>query len=168
MKDAPRDERGMNPDPALWINFPASRLPGKISSGGERTRTADFHVANVALYQLSYTPGHDTRPSDDSRRVSVARSPTIAEALAGFGGYDSCRQDNRNSQHRLRLSDNECLGVLMATQTHPRTARVVARLKEPANARADGSCGQLRVTRCDCTPISDHPEPDRTGWVALA
>ena len=27
-----------------------------ISSGGERTRTADFHVANVALYQLSYTP----------------------------------------------------------------------------------------------------------------
>jgi hypothetical protein len=56
MKDAPRDERGMKPDPALWIKFPASRLPGKISSGGERTRTADFHVANVALYQLSYTP----------------------------------------------------------------------------------------------------------------
>jgi hypothetical protein len=25
-------------------------------SGGERTRTADFYVANVALYQLSYTP----------------------------------------------------------------------------------------------------------------
>src|SRR5579862_86211 len=25
--------------------------------GGERTRTADFYVANVALYQLSYTPG---------------------------------------------------------------------------------------------------------------
>src|ERR1700733_8831640 len=24
--------------------------------GGERTRTADFYVANVALYQLSYTP----------------------------------------------------------------------------------------------------------------
>jgi hypothetical protein len=37
----------MKPEPALWINFPASRLPGKISSGGERTRTADFHVANV-------------------------------------------------------------------------------------------------------------------------
>ncbi len=29
----------------------------RFSSGGERTRTADFHVANVALYQLSYTPG---------------------------------------------------------------------------------------------------------------
>jgi hypothetical protein len=27
-----------------------------IRSGGERTRTADFYVANVALYQLSYTP----------------------------------------------------------------------------------------------------------------
>lgn len=26
-------------------------------SGGERIRTADFHVANVALCQLSYTPG---------------------------------------------------------------------------------------------------------------
>jgi hypothetical protein len=25
--------------------------------GGERTRTADFYVANVALCQLSYTPG---------------------------------------------------------------------------------------------------------------
>src|SRR5579864_3755050 len=25
-------------------------------SGGERTRTADFYVANVALCQLSYTP----------------------------------------------------------------------------------------------------------------
>ncbi len=25
-------------------------------SGGERTRTADFYVANVVLYQLSYTP----------------------------------------------------------------------------------------------------------------
>ena len=57
MSDAPRDNRGMKPEPALWITFPASRLPGKTSSGGERTRTADFHVANVALYQLSYTPG---------------------------------------------------------------------------------------------------------------
>ncbi len=27
-----------------------------VWSGGERTRTADFYVANVALYQLSYTP----------------------------------------------------------------------------------------------------------------
>ena len=27
------------------------------ASGGERTRTADFYVANVALCQLSYTPG---------------------------------------------------------------------------------------------------------------
>lgn len=29
--------------------------------GGERTRTADFHVANVALFQLSYTPGEEAR-----------------------------------------------------------------------------------------------------------
>jgi hypothetical protein len=28
----------------------------EVESGGERTRTADFYVANVALYQLSYTP----------------------------------------------------------------------------------------------------------------
>jgi hypothetical protein len=33
-------------------------------SGGERTRTADFYVANVALYQLSYTPeGTATLPT---------------------------------------------------------------------------------------------------------
>ena len=31
-------------------------LTWEIFGGGERTRTADFHVANVALYQLSYTP----------------------------------------------------------------------------------------------------------------
>ena len=31
-------------------------LTWEFFSGGERTRTADFHVANVALYQLSYTP----------------------------------------------------------------------------------------------------------------
>src|SRR5271166_2619065 len=31
------------------------------ASGGERTRTADFYVANVALYQLSYTPAEPTR-----------------------------------------------------------------------------------------------------------
>src|ERR1700681_431891 len=30
-------------------------------SGGERTRTADFYVANVALYQLSYTPEGSAR-----------------------------------------------------------------------------------------------------------
>ena len=29
--------------------------------GGERIRTADFYVANVALCQLSYTPGRDPR-----------------------------------------------------------------------------------------------------------
>ena len=31
-------------------------LDQELRSGGERTRTADFYVANVALYQLSYTP----------------------------------------------------------------------------------------------------------------
>src|SRR5215212_529285 len=31
-------------------------LSTPFAGGGERTRTADFYVANVALYQLSYTP----------------------------------------------------------------------------------------------------------------
>ncbi len=31
-------------------------LTRAFTCGGERTRTADFYVANVALYQLSYTP----------------------------------------------------------------------------------------------------------------
>jgi hypothetical protein len=36
-----------------------SDIPSDLgfSGGGERIRTADFHVANVALCQLSYTPG---------------------------------------------------------------------------------------------------------------
>ena len=33
-----------------------SAFSREFAGGGERTRTADFHVANVALYQLSYTP----------------------------------------------------------------------------------------------------------------
>ena len=33
-----------------------NRLTRENAGGGERTRTADFYVANVALYQLSYTP----------------------------------------------------------------------------------------------------------------
>ena len=45
-------------------------------SGGERTRTADFYVANVALYQLSYTP--EVRPT-----VSVGDStPKTGPGLA--------------------------------------------------------------------------------------
>lgn len=38
----------------MAIDKPSTR---ENTGGGERTRTADFHVANVALYQLSYTPG---------------------------------------------------------------------------------------------------------------
>ena len=39
-------------------------LKRQAFGGGERTRTADFHVANVALYQLSYTPGEGPRLLD--------------------------------------------------------------------------------------------------------
>jgi hypothetical protein len=42
----------------------AAVLEQQAGSGGERTRTADFHVANVALYQLSYTPGVVSRLLD--------------------------------------------------------------------------------------------------------
>jgi hypothetical protein len=41
--------------PTPWER-PAQRVTCGFESGGERTRTADFYVANVALYQLSYTP----------------------------------------------------------------------------------------------------------------
>src|SRR5438552_12109071 len=42
-------------------------------SGGERTRTADFYVANVALYQLSYTPdGESGYPAMRLRRSGVS------------------------------------------------------------------------------------------------
>ena len=43
--------------PTANINNSNCAVDLHLSSGGERTRTADFHVANVALYQLSYTPG---------------------------------------------------------------------------------------------------------------
>ena len=43
--------------PTVNINNSNCAVDLRVSSGGERTRTADFHVANVALYQLSYTPG---------------------------------------------------------------------------------------------------------------
>ena len=70
MKDAPRDERGMKPDPALWIKFPASRLPGKTSSGCERTRTADFHVANVSAAD-SGEPSRQVSKLSTRRRTAV-------------------------------------------------------------------------------------------------
>ena len=44
----------MMSEPRLDVRKPSTR---ENTGGGERTRTADFHVANVALYQLSYTPG---------------------------------------------------------------------------------------------------------------
>ena len=43
-------------------------------SGGERIRTADFYVANVALYQLSYTPV-------DSFRIALAGDPKFRLSL---------------------------------------------------------------------------------------
>ncbi len=43
---------------------PLATVGRQASGGGERTRTADFHVANVALYQLSYTPGVGSRLVD--------------------------------------------------------------------------------------------------------
>ncbi len=42
--------------PALATSSAENAPTREDRSGGERTRTADFHVANVALYQLSYTP----------------------------------------------------------------------------------------------------------------
>jgi hypothetical protein len=48
----------------MWCRVLSNRSVSRIAlpltrektSGGERTRTADFYVANVALYRLSYTP----------------------------------------------------------------------------------------------------------------
>jgi hypothetical protein len=49
--------RGVPPAvrPALFFK----RVRIQRFGGGERTRTADFYVANVALYQLSYTPARE-------------------------------------------------------------------------------------------------------------
>ncbi len=54
------------------------------SGGGERTRTADFHVANVALYQLSYTP---EPPSESSRAVRDRCQDSRARNTADLARY---------------------------------------------------------------------------------
>jgi hypothetical protein len=51
-------------------------LTRPFRGGGERTRTADFYVANVALYQLSYTPEGSARIAPTPHRPFSA--PTCA------------------------------------------------------------------------------------------
>jgi hypothetical protein len=55
------------PSQALRRRHEAAR-PGTSWRGGERTRTADFYVANVALYQLSYTPRGTVQGTKGTRR----------------------------------------------------------------------------------------------------
>ena len=56
-------------------------------SGGERTRTADFYVANVALYQLSYTPEGAVSVAIAARAGrAVSRSP--AAPTPGYCGVN--------------------------------------------------------------------------------
>ena len=58
--------------------------------GGDRTRTGDFYVANVALYQLSYTPVRATtlpsgaEPNSDARLVFET---TVATEGTACGDY---------------------------------------------------------------------------------
>jgi hypothetical protein len=63
--------------------------------GGERTRTADFYVANVALYQLSYTPVASLRIAplnwipiclDLAVIHSNTQSPRAINGIAGRAG----------------------------------------------------------------------------------
>ena len=63
-------ERGLQArEDRIWMN------DFQNLGGGERIRTADFYVANVALCQLSYTP--DGRPR-------IVATPTLEDmVLAG-------------------------------------------------------------------------------------
>src|SRR5581483_3040393 len=64
-----------------------------LDGGGERIRTADFYVANVALCQLSYTPEvrfEDSRPSCASVRrwrVGPALEGALEADLQDGGGH---------------------------------------------------------------------------------
>ena len=60
-------------------------------SGGERTRTADFYVANVALCQLSYTPEGATRLSGLPGRFGSTGRGTRCRHAAGRFGYGEVR-----------------------------------------------------------------------------
>ena len=117
-------------------------------SGGERTRTADFYVANVALYQLSYTPGGRIRIAlGTDQGVSPDQPPpfglTSVEDPAALLRR-RCRSDLRwwgvavltRIQHALSHVDFGCLrgcageqcrgidghrGMISETVPHPRT-----------------------------------------------
>ena len=57
----------------------------QVRSGGEGTRTLGLYIANVALYQLSYTPECDKRVA---ARWPPAGSPETLGRLAGAGAVD--------------------------------------------------------------------------------
>ena len=63
--------RGMK-SPVLPIYWQYGPVKWTCTGGGERTRTADFHVANVALYQLSYTPKETTCAQRTTSHVSLS------------------------------------------------------------------------------------------------
>jgi hypothetical protein len=67
------------------------------TGGGERTRTADFYVANVALCQLSYTPGRDK----DSRRLGGLRAAARRHCERPLG---EGRSTNAEVRDRMRRS----------------------------------------------------------------
>ena len=54
----------------------------KKSGGAEEDRTPDLHVANVALYQLSYRP----KEAQKYIRAPAAEQALTFEMLEGFGG----------------------------------------------------------------------------------
>ena len=64
--------------PASDVETGIARGMREMERGGERTRTADFYVANVALYQLSYTPG---RSFEGTKATSTRRPVSYEDAV---------------------------------------------------------------------------------------
>ena len=91
-------------------------------SGGERTRTADFYVANVALYQLSYTPAC-------GKRLAAAPSMTIrVEPMKAVGPEDQGECLINGMPRRLGVVVDV---VVVAPPPVPELKAVVGKLQLP-------------------------------------
>ena len=86
MSDRCREVDGVTvPDGSRTVLIRVVNVQFTTPSGGEGTRTLGLYIANVALYQLSYTPGVTDEDSCPGRhRIQPARVPT------------SCREGDRD------------------------------------------------------------------------
>ena len=78
-------------------------LTRAFSGGGERIRTADFYVANVALCQLSYTPGKGVMVPGPAKRAPARQLAERRSRSWGWGLETVGRKRTLSSRSVARL-----------------------------------------------------------------